>query len=219
MKVYFFLILITLGFLTSCEESITDDLTTNNQENVPLGDAVTASVSTEMQNNEEVVVVEFDRLPLHIQRFEESQVQIDDTPQGAAAMFLIALHTFRTYPNEGVKSLVTACGGAAIRASDGEIPSYKGEQLLSFEYFRIKDQIERYPNLATAYFEGASPANNYTPNQPYQMEFTRVQDLGTSVKVYIRTEGADSDRPIRVLKEGDKWRVDEYSSVLSGIKE
>ena len=192
-------------------------------ENVPLGDAVNATASEEIVNASTVYFVEMDGIPFHIQRFKEVQAQVDNTPQGAAAMFLVALHIYHRYPGEGSKALIASCAGAAVKdANDAKDPlnNFEGKALLDVEYGRIKEQIERYPNLRNAYFKGASPENAYTPNtNPYRIEFPSFQDLGTNLKFFVSTKGADSNRPIRLIKINDKWRVDEYSSVLSGIKD
>jgi len=214
MKTYHIL-LFFLAFLFSCE-SINDI-----QENVPLGEAVVANVSTENQSGSDVIVVNMDRLPYHIQRFKETQAQIDNTPEGAAAMFLLAMHIYRQYPIEGSKALITACGGAAIKnANQASNASnrFEGFALLDVEYARTIEQIQRYPNLANAYFKGATPANSYTAEQPFKIEFPSKQVSESSTKVFVRTAGAASNRPIRVIEVDGKWRVEEYSSVLSGIQ-
>ncbi|GAB4404831.1 MAG: hypothetical protein OHK0053_30510 [Microscillaceae bacterium] len=191
------------------------------QENVPLGEAVTATLSIENQSGTDVVVIALDKLPYHIQRFKETQVQLEDSPEGAAAMFLLAMHIYRQYPIEGSKALITACGGAATKdASQASNPTnrFEGRALLDVEYARIVEQLERYPNLANAYFKGATPTNAYTPEQPFKIEFPSKQVSESSTKVFVRTAGAASDRPIRVILVNSKWRVEEYSSVLSGIQ-
>ncbi|NJL15381.1 MAG: hypothetical protein HC913_21845 [Microscillaceae bacterium] len=191
------------------------------RENVPLGEAVTATLSTENQSGADVVVITLDKLPYHIQRFKETQAQLENSPEGAAAMFLLAMHIYRQYPIEGSKALITACGGAATKdASQASNPTnrFEGRALLDVEYARIVEQIERYPNLANAYFKGATPANGYIASQPFKIEFPSKQVSESSTKVFVRTAGAASNRPIRAIQVNGKWRVEEYSSVLSGIQ-
>jgi hypothetical protein len=215
MKTHLFILLLLAWGLSACE------LTQEVQENVPLGEAVIATVSTENQSGTDVMVVESDNLPYHIQRFKEMQSQIEGTPEGAAAMFLLAMHIYRKYPIEGSKALITACGGAAVKnANQASNPTnrFEGFALLDIEYARIVEQIERYPNLANAYFKGATPANSYTPVQPFRIEFPDKQVTASSTKVFVRTAGAASDRPIRTVQVNGKWRVEEYSSVLLGIQ-
>ncbi len=213
MKTNCFKFIILLPLLYACTSDI--------QENVPLGEAVNAQVLTENQSGADVIVIELDKLPYHIQRFKETQAQIDDTPEGAAAMFLLAMHIYRQYPIEGSKALITACGGAATKdasQASNATNRFEGRALLDVEYARIVEQLERYPNLANAYFKGATPSNAYTATQPFKIEFPSKQVSETSTKVFVRTAGAASNRPIRAIQVNGKWRVEEYSSVLSGIQ-
>lgn len=192
----------------------------DHSEQVPLGPEVTASIDTLMQGiNDTVWTVNFSDIPYHIQRFESVKLQLDKDPVGASAMFLIAMHIYSRYPNEGTKALITSCGGAAIKQESGP-GSYLGKKLLDAEFARIKEQLQRFPGLANAYFTGASPDNNYKPDVPYKIVFSRKQYTppNPGVRSYVATLGADSDRPIRTLQVGGNWMVEEYSSVLSGIK-
>lgn len=192
----------------------------DNSEQVPLGPAVTASIDTLINSmNDTIWTVHFSDIPYHIQRFETVQFQLNQDPVGASAMFLIAMHIYGRYPDEGTKALVSACGGVAIKQESGP-GSYLGRKLLDAEFARIKEQLQRFPSLANAYFTGASPDNGYQPDVPYKIVFSRKQYTppNPGVRSYVATLGADSDRPVRAIQSGNIWLVDEYSSVLSGIK-
>ena len=47
----------------------------------------------------------------------------------------------------------------------------------------------------------------------------RPQDIEPGyLRVYLRTAGADSPRPMRLRKKGENWYLWEYSSILTGIR-
>ena len=73
-----------------------------------------------------------------------------------------------------------------------------------------------------AYFEGAAPQNNYTPAQPYVLNVLpdpRSQDIEAGyIRVFLKTAGADAQRPVKLREKGGQWYLWEYSSILSGIR-
>ena len=47
----------------------------------------------------------------------------------------------------------------------------------------------------------------------------RPQDVEEGyLRLFLRTAGADSPRPIKLRKKGENWYLWEYSSILSGIR-
>ncbi|OJJ18668.1 hypothetical protein BKI52_23970 [marine bacterium AO1-C] len=188
-------------------------------ENVPLGDPITATSGTDTTGNTTTYFVELNRLPLHIQRFQEVQQSVATTPQGGAAMFIMALNVYQQYNREGVKALVTSATGPALKSDSGD-ESYNGFALLSQEMSLIKVQLQDHPELTKAYYKGATPTNGYQPSTPFRLEFTNLQDVtGTNrKKLFVITAGAASPRPITVAPEGNIWKVTEYSSVLVGVQ-
>ena len=84
----------------------------------------------------------------------------------------------------------------------------------------IRDRDKPY--LPLAYFEGATPQNNYTPAQPYVLNVLpdpRSQDIEAGyIRVFLKTAGADAQRPVKLRKKGGQWYLWEYSSILSGIR-
>jgi len=208
------LCLACVGLLGACQSI--DNLL---NENVPLGDPITATAGADTVGTNDTYFVELNRLPVHIQRFQEVQQSVATTPQGGAAMFIMALNVYQQYNGEGVKALVTSATGPAIKSDSGD-ESYNGFALLSQEMSLIKVQLQDHPELTRAYYKGATPTNGYQPATPFRMEFTNLQDVaGTKrKKLFVITAGAASPRPITVAPEGNIWKVTEYSSVLSGVQ-
>ena len=86
----------------------------------------------------------------------------------------------------------------------------------------LRDRLRDKPYLPLAYFEGAAPKNNYTPAQPYVLNVLpdpRPQDIEAGyIRVFLKTAGADSPRPVKLRQKGSLWYLWEYSSILSGIR-
>ena len=86
----------------------------------------------------------------------------------------------------------------------------------------LRDRLRGKAYLPQSYFHGASPANNYTPAQPYGLEVLpdpRPQDVEAGyLRFYLKSGGADSPRPLKLRQKGDQWFLWEYSSILSGVR-
>ena len=86
----------------------------------------------------------------------------------------------------------------------------------------VRDRLRDKTYLPLAYFDGAAPENNYTPSEPYTLRLypdSRPQDCESGyMRLYLKTAGANSNRPIKLRQKGDEWFLWEYSSVLSGIR-
>ena len=69
---------------------------------------------------------------------------------------------------------------------------------------------------------GATPQNSYTPQAPYVLNVLsdpRPQDVEEGyIRVFLKTAGADSPRPVKLRSKGGQWFLWEYSSPLSGIR-
>ena len=128
-------------------------------------------------------------------------------PENTCAMFLLALHIYTKDPNEGV---------AAVNLLRGPRP------LSNYDVQFLRDRLRGKAYLPLAYFDGAAPQNNYTPSQPLMLQVLsdpRPQDVEEGyLRLFLRTAGADSPRPIKLRTKGENWYLWEYSSILSGIR-
>ena len=86
----------------------------------------------------------------------------------------------------------------------------------------LRDRLRGKTYLPLAYFDGATPQNGYTPSRPYTLQVLpdlRPQDVEPGyLRVYLKTAGADSPRPMKLRQKGTNWYLWEYSSILSGIR-
>jgi len=79
--------------------------------------------------------------------------------------------------------------------------------------------------LGPSYFAGATPANNYTPAQPWtvtveEQAHSRDQAGEGYLRLFLRSGGADNPRPVtlRTKASTGQWFLWEYAGVLSGIR-
>ena len=128
-------------------------------------------------------------------------------PENTCAMFLLALPLYTKDQDAGV---------ASVNLLRGPRP------LSNYEAQFLRDRLCDKTYLPLAYFDGAAPQNNYTPSQPLTLQVLsdpRPQDVEEGyLRVYLKTVGADSRRPVKLRKEGENWYLWEYSSILSGIR-
>ena len=103
------------------------------------------------------------------------------------------------------------------------IDALKGPQKLSTREkdFIRERMIGKMDYIGKAYFTGATPQNNYTPSIPYTVvveENPYTYATEGYATVYIRTQGADSPRPVTLRKKGDEWFLWEHAGLLTGIR-
>lgn len=97
----------------------------------------------------------------------------------------------------------------------------KGPQELStYDLQFLRDRFANKEYIARSYLDGSSPENNYEPTQPYAVEVTdnpySYAQEGYA-KLFLKSSGADSPRPIVLRQKGDQWFLWEQL-LLAGIK-
>ena len=128
-------------------------------------------------------------------------------PENTCVMFLLALALYLKDSDAGVAALNTLRGPRPLSNYDIQF---------------LRDRLRGKSYLPLAYFDGATPANNYVPSTPLTLEViadSRPQDIEEGyLRLFLKTTGADSPRPIKLRQKGDFWYLWEYSSILSGIR-
>ena len=128
-------------------------------------------------------------------------------PENTCVMFLLALALYLKDSDAGVAALNTLRGPRPLSNYDIQF---------------LRDRLCGKSYLPLAYFGGATPANNYVPSTPLTLEViadSRPQDIEEGyLRLFLKTAGADSPRPIKLRQKGDFWYLWEYSSILSGIR-
>ena len=151
--------------------------------------------------------VVFGSMPATLAEFTKLPEANLTIPENTCAMFLLALKLYVENRYMGVE---------AINLLRGPRP------LSNYEIQFLNDRLGDKKYLPMAYFEGATPQNNYAPTAPYTVDFLsdpRPQDCEEGyMRLYLKTAGADSPRPIRLRNKGGSWYLWEYSSILVGIR-
>ena len=158
-------------------------------------------------------------LPSTVEEFVKMRNEIAVTPEGGATMFIVALKIYTKNPDVGSKCLVIATDRSRLTTGD----VYKGFQLMKTDMNRIKLQMERYPYIPNSYFKGSTPKNGYKFNYPGKMTFSSNAYSGNKAegnfKVFVKCYGADSPRPIKLVKNNKGfWKAKEWSSIIMGMR-
>lgn len=155
------------------------------------------------------MLINIEKMPTNLEEFKNLQIMDLSKPENLCGLFLCALALFDKDKEVGVQALNIIRG-----------PSPMSEYDCQF----LKDRLRGKSYLPFAYFDGATPDNNYKPNVPYVLnvkEDSRPQDIEEGYKrLYLKTSGADSPRPIRLRQKASsgQWFLNEYSSILTGIR-
>jgi len=151
--------------------------------------------------------VTLQNLPGSIQEFSSLAQMNLSVPENTCAMFLCALELYVKDKDAGVEAMNLLRGPRPMTPYDVQF---------------LRDRLRDKTYLPRAYFEGATPQNNYMPMRPYALTVLpdpRPQDIEPGyVRVFLRTAGADSPRPVKLRQKGGQWFLWEYSSILSGIR-
>lgn len=127
------------------------------------------------------------------------------TPESTAAAFLCACEMFMANRNMGTD---------AMNAIRGPRP------MTGYDVQFLRDRLMDKAYLPKSYFNGATPANNYEPTQPYTLEVyadPRPSEPGYT-SVMLQSGGADSRRAMTLRGKGGKWYLWSYSSILLDIR-
>jgi hypothetical protein len=181
-------------------------------------------LSLSLYAQEELPVVTIDRFPQTIDEFVEMRNEIAVTPEGGAAMFVIAIITYTRDPDLGELFLT------AILVNDGShLRNVKHDEgysgyLPSVSVMNYIRMLDPKPFIARSYVLGTSPENRYIlPEsgpfsiQCYRNSYSDVDEV--TRRIFVACSGADSPRPIRVVQNNrGLWKIDEFSSLVVGIR-
>ena len=160
------------------------------------------------QSSNEATFV-FQRLPQSLAEMQAMPEASLDTPFKAAALTLCALCAYAASPAVGIEMLNFLRGPAGNMSPTD----------LQFLRDRFMDGKHYVP---FSYFAGATPDNNYTPNQPFTVRISAnpysYQNEGYAT-LYISSGGADSPRPVtlRLKPSTNQWFLNQQN-LMVGIR-
>ncbi|MBE6108660.1 MAG: hypothetical protein E7192_08530 [Erysipelotrichaceae bacterium] len=136
----------------------------------------------------------FEDMPSTLEEFKALEEARMSTPFDTAALTVCALSYYPINKQLSIEMLNFLRGPRPLSGMDLQFIA---------DRFRDKDYVPR------SYFLGATPDNDYEPNEPYSIE---VEDNPYSYQnegyatLYIRSGGADSPRQVQLRKAKDeKW--------------
>ena len=130
-----------------------------------------------------------------------------DTPYKTAALTLCALCAYAADKQIGTEMLNWLRGPRPLSNQD-----------ISF----LNDRFRDGTHVPFSYFKGATPANDYTPDQPFTVtvESNPYSDANPGyMKLFLRSGGADNPREVVLRQKGDgQWLLwDQF--LLVGVRQ
>ena len=190
--------------------------------------------SSDGQAHEGIRSVQLSQKRYVFQRLPENAAelsQIDRSgPNGKLLMIPLLIAAFKTWTPqdpetcyEMMKLLLNSPTAGSMAPFTNYTKSFVRERMM---------QNSKWQYIADAYFEGATPANHYTPNRPYAItvrEYVYAPQTSTiygrplSVeKVVIEFAGADTERQLSVYQDptNGQWYIfsDSYGGFLMDVK-
>lgn len=180
--------------------------------------ASTAQLKLPKKLNSETSI-SISEMPKTTDEFLVLRDKIAKTPEGAAAVFLMASIKFAEDPALGRHWVIIATDKNWLSHSSSP-KAYRGFDLAKSADF-VLNQVNGKQYIPFSYLKGTSAANGYQPgNEPYEFNFERTTDAGDGmVKVFVKSTGADTARPITLNKnDAGVWKGFEYSSIFVGVR-
>ena len=137
-----------------------------------------------------------------------AEVKPASTPQQTAAFAIVSLARYTEDAEAGIAMLDVLLGPRPL--------SNFGRQFL-------RDQLRGKEYTARSYFDGATPANNYTPAVPYTVTVSETPysyQNENYAQLWVKSGGADNPRPVtmRLKPSTGEWYLWEYQGLLAGIR-
>ena len=151
------------------------------------------------------------------------QVIFDAIPQTAADVEALLEYYPLSDPRHAGAFFIASLVRYVDSAADGlaMIDVLRGPRPMNgMEQDFIKDRLRDKTYLPGAYFEGAAPENDYTPDTPWTLivyDDTMEAEEGYRY-IQVATTGADSRRRITLREKDGQYYLWEYSNVLTGIR-
>ena len=149
-----------------------------------VGDKVTKAISNKTKS------FEFQSLPLSVEELASlPEASLTDV-YAVAALSLLALTRFESDRNASIAMLNFLKGPDPLTPMGIQQIS---DRFMDGKFYKVN-----------SYFEGATPANNYTPSRPYKVKVSSTPysfDNENWATLYLHSGGADTPRPVKLRKK------------------
>ena len=147
-----------------------------------------AAQSTSAVTGNASYTVTLSQVPVNLDQLKSMPEGSLQKPEHTAALAIVALSLYPVDKDASLQMLEFLQGPRGLTPYD--------KQFLT-DRFRDKDYVPR------SYFNGATPANNYEPSEPYTLTFfenpySRDHIAEGYLTLHIRSGGADSPRQIKL---------------------
>ncbi|MEM7512285.1 MAG: hypothetical protein AAF388_15220 [Bacteroidota bacterium] len=167
-------------------------------------------------------VVTIKNIPETNEEFQILRSKLSETPEGSAALFILALHLFQEDDVQGNEALISMLDKDLLIGNLGKY-SYNGYGMQVKEFQKIQKQLQKYPYIPASYFPDAKSSNKYAiPPVPFDLVFIKNLYSGSEyagkVKYFIKSNGAKKIRPISLRRNSKgRWLVTEYGPILARV--
>ena len=156
--------------------------------------AANVAEAAKQSASNKTVEVTFADIPQSLEAFKALPQAQMSTPFDTAALTVVALCLYPVNKELSMQMYEFLKGPAGVSTME--------KQFIN-DRFMDKDYVPR------SYFNGATPANDYKPSEPYTVKVSEnpysYDDQGYA-KLYLTSGGADSPRPIQLRQAKDgKW--------------
>ena len=154
---------------------------------VNLGNLVNKA-SSKLQSKSQTFT--FQALPANLAQMQALPEAALTDPFATAALSLLALTPFQDNRPASVEMLNWLKGPDNCSPAELQMIS---DRFMDGKFYKVR-----------SFFEGATPANNYTPAQPYRVKVSSTPysfDNEGWATLYLHSGGSDSPRPIKLRKK------------------
>ncbi len=116
-----------------------------------------------------------------------------NSPFCTAALTVVAMHAYTLNTQQGIDMINVLKGPQPLSVYDKQF---------------LRDRLAASKYLPSSYMQGSSVQNNYTPTVPYSITVCEnpysYAEAGYA-KLFLRSSGADTERPVKLRQKGEQW--------------
>jgi hypothetical protein len=166
------------------------------------------------------IVVE--SIPSSEEEFERWQASIANTPEGAAASFIVALNIYTADKDLGLPCVAMTLHNDPLYLEKSDHGIWKGFDLTRKALLQLSN-VDAYTGTARSFIEDTDILNDYSlPPLPWSILVlrNRLSEFdGGDIKVFVVSSGADRPRPVFVRRDDRGiWKVNGFSSLVMTVK-